>query len=136
MRRWLLALVALAIGIGLALALVVQNLDALLDAQRDRIAERAEAVLGRKVEFGRVRVSLGAALAIRVEDLRIADDPDFSKEAFLGADSLRVRLKLLPALRGEGAIDEVSLDAPSIGVIGTSRGLSPASLGRRPGAGA
>src|SRR5262245_60238696 len=130
MRRWLIALAAVAVVLAIGLGLAVHSLDAFVEANRDAIARQAADALGRKVQFSEVGISLRRGLALRVAGLRVADDPAFSSEPFLSADSLEVRVAVLPALRGRVEIERVVLRRPSITVIQTAQGLSTASLGR------
>jgi uncharacterized protein YhdP len=130
MRRWLLALAAVALVLALGVSLAARNLDAYLDANRDALARQAADALGREVQFSGVRISLRGGLGLRVSDLRVGDDPAFSSEPFLAADALEVQVALLPALRGRIEVERVVLRSPAIQVIGTAQGLSTASLGR------
>ncbi len=130
MRRWLVALGCIVLLLGLGLGLAAYNLDAYLNANRDAIAGEVSRALGREVAFGEVGVSLRGGLGVRVADLAIGDDPAFSKDSFLTAGALEVRVKVLPALRGRIEVDRVVLRSPAITVIRTARGLSTESLGR------
>jgi hypothetical protein len=130
-----------AIGLGLvvlllaaAVGLAAANLETWINRNRDALAHRAEARLGRELSFGEVGLGLAAGLVVRVADLRIGDDPAFSKEDFLRADAVEVRVKLLPALFGNLEVGRVVLREPSIHVIRTERGLSTDSLGAAGGA--
>lgn len=130
MRRWLLALAAALLVAALGLAVAAYRLDAWLDANREAIARRAEQALGREVAFDRVSLSLARGLALRIDALRIGDDPAFSSEPFLVADAVDVRLRLWPALRGRVEVERVRLRAPALTLIASERGLSTQSLGR------
>jgi len=129
MRRWLLVLVVvLCVGIG-AVALAVANLDAYVNANREAVAARVEGVLGRKVSFGEVGLSFAGGIGVRVSDLRVGDDPDFSQEDFVGAEAVDVLVRIVPALFGRIEVARVVLRSPRITVIRTSKGLSTDSLG-------
>jgi hypothetical protein len=131
-RRWLVALAAVALAFALGLSLAAYNLDAWIDANRDAIARRAAEALGREVAFDRIGVGLHRGLVVRVAGLRVGDDPAFSKEPFLRAEAALARVALLPALRGRIEVERVLLRSPEIAVIRTAAGLSTASLGRAP----
>jgi uncharacterized protein involved in outer membrane biogenesis len=124
------ALVLLAVALGLAAA----NLETWINRNRDALADRAQARLGRELSFGEVGIGLAAGLVVRVADLRIGGDPAFSKEDLLRAEAVEVRVKLLPALFGKLEVGRVVLRKPSIHVIRTERGLSTDSLGAAGGA--
>lgn len=115
-------------------ALAAINLDGYLNANRGLVAERVEAALGRKVAFGEVGISWRGGLGVRVSDLHVGDDPAFSKEDFVAAEAVDVRVKLLAALFGRIEVDRVILRAPRVTLIQTAQGLSIDSLGRSRGA--
>ncbi|MDJ0864543.1 MAG: AsmA-like C-terminal region-containing protein [Myxococcota bacterium] len=129
MRKLLIVLGVLVLVAAGAVALVVANLESYVNDNRDWVAEQAQTALGRGVGFGEVGISLWGGLAVRVADLRIDDDPAFSKEPFVTAGAIDLRVALGPALRGEIVVDRAVLRSPSITVIQTSSGLSTASLG-------
>jgi AsmA protein len=129
MRKWgiLVGIVLLAL-VG-ALVLAALNLNRFLNQNRDLIAKQAQRAVGREVRFGELGVSFAGGLAVRVEDLRVGDDPAFSKEDFVSAETVDVGVKILPALFGRIELGRVVLRSPSISVIQTSQGLSIDSLG-------
>jgi AsmA protein len=129
-RRWLAVPLAVVLLLGLALALAARNLDVYVNANREALARRAAEALGREVAFGEIGISLRGGLAVRVADLRVADDPSFSRRPFLRAEALEVRVRLLPALRGRIEVERVVLRSPEVSVIETARGFSTATLGR------
>jgi hypothetical protein len=131
MRKWIVILgIAVLVVVG-ALALVVVNLNSYLneDENREWVASQAESALGRSVSFGEVNISVLGGLGVRVADLRIGDDPAFSKEPFVSADVIDLRVAILPALLGDIEVGRVVLRSPAITVIQTARGLSTNSLG-------
>jgi AsmA protein len=128
-HRWLLALAAAALVAAAGVAVAVYHLDAWLDANRAAIEAQAEAALGRDVAFDDVGISLAHGLAVRVDALRIGDDPAFSPEPFLVAEAVEVRMRLWPALRGRIEVERARLRAPVLTVIASAQGLSTRSLG-------
>ena len=130
MSRWVIAaIVVLAVIASGAVALL--NLNAYLNRNKDWLAARAEQALGRDVEFAEIGVSLAQGLGVRVRDLRIADDPAFSKEPVVRAADAIVRMRIVPALFGRYEIARVVLDEPVINVIRTNEGLNLSTLGAR-----
>jgi hypothetical protein len=128
-RRWLLAGV---VALGLVIAAVVVallNFNAFLERNRDWVAERISAALGRPVAFGSVRLSLRGGLGAQVEDLRIADDPAFARDDFLRVQRARVVVRILPALFGRYEVRRLVLEAPEVTVIRTARGFNVESIG-------
>jgi uncharacterized protein involved in outer membrane biogenesis len=132
-RRWIaIAAVALVVLLGVV-ALAAVNLNTWLNANRALVAERVKQALGREVSFGEVGLSLAGGLGVRVSDLRVGDDPAFSREDFLRSDVVDVVVRIWPALFGKIEVERVVLRAPALTVIRTAKGLSIDSLG---GAGA
>ncbi len=129
MRRFLLALACALLLLCAGFGLAVFNIEAWANANRDAIAKRAARELGREVSFGEVGISLRGGLGISIADVEIADDPAFSKEPFLRAAALELRVRILPALRARIEVDRVVLRSPEITLIRTAQGLSSASLG-------
>ncbi len=129
MRKWIAAaLVLLALAAG-AVALAAANLNSYLNANRDWISRQVEAALGRRVAFDEVELSLWGGLGVRVANLRVGDDPGFSREDFLEAREVRVNVGILPALRGRFDVSRVVVDSPAIALIRTGKGLNLASFG-------
>lgn len=129
MRKWILGFAIACLVVVGALALLAANLNSYLQENREWVAEQAQSVLGRPLSFGEVGISLMGGVGVRVADLRIGDDPAFSKEDFVQADAVDVRVAILPLLRGTVEVTRVVLRAPAITVIQTAKGLSTDSLG-------
>jgi uncharacterized protein involved in outer membrane biogenesis len=129
MRKWIIVFgIVILVAVG-ALALIAVNINSYLNENRDWVSEQAESALGRSVSFGKARISLLGGLALRVADLRIGEDPAFSKEPFVSADAIDLRVAVLPALFGKIEVGRAVLRSPTITVIQTAKGLSTDSLG-------
>ena len=113
MRKWIIV-AALALVLGGGLWVATANLDAWLNENRAWVGEQLSAALGRDVSFGEVGISLRSGLGVRARDLRIGEDPAFSKQDFVQAEAVDVRVKLLPALFGEIQVARVVLRSPSV----------------------
>jgi uncharacterized protein involved in outer membrane biogenesis len=131
MRKILVILGVVAVVVIAAVVVVVANLNSYLNEEENRawVAGQAEAALGRSVGFGEVGVSLLGGLGVRVADLRIGDDPAFSKDPFVSAAAIDLQVAVLPALLGRIEVDHVVLRSPAITVVQTARGLSTSTLG-------
>ena len=129
MRRWLVvggvALLILVAG----LAFVVANANRYLNEHRDWVAERVERAVGRRVRFAEIGVSLRGGAGVRLRDLRVADDPAYSREDFAEVGEAVVRLRLWPLLRGRVEVGRVVLRSPRLSVIRDERGFNFATLG-------
>ncbi len=136
MRKVLIIGMVFVVALAAALALAFRNLDTYLTENRDLVAAEVAEVLGRDVHFESVAVSWRGGFGVRVNALRIGDDPAFSDEDFLSADAVDVRVRLLPALLGRVEVARVVLRAPRVFVTQTREGLSTDSLGGGPPAAA
>jgi hypothetical protein len=105
------------------------NLNALLAQNRDRIAGLASEAAGRTVAFETASVAFSSGLAIRIDGLRVAEDPRFGKVDFLALESAFVEVALWPALQRRIEVRGVRLVRPTIQLVETSRGYNFATLG-------
>jgi uncharacterized protein involved in outer membrane biogenesis len=129
MRKWIIVVGIAILVVAGGVALVVANITSYLNDNRDWVAGQVESALGRSVSFGEVGVSLLGGLGIRVADLRIGDDPAFSKGPFVSVAAIDLGVAIVPALFGDIEVGHVVLRSPAITVIQTARGLSTDSLG-------
>src|SRR5262245_45380827 len=134
-RNIVVGIVGLALGVAVALAIVAANLDRYIERNRDWIAQRIEAAVGRPVRFARLGVSLRGGVGVHVDELRVGDDPAYARDDFLRVGSARVVVALLPALRGRWEVKRLVLDEPSVTVIRDARGLNLSSLAPPPAEG-
>ena len=131
MRKWVILAVVLAVlAGGVAIALV--NLNSYLNRNRDWLASQVEAALGRKVSFSEIGVQLFGGFGARIKDLRIADDPAFSKNDFLKAGDVEVSMALWPALFGRYEVKRVILKQPDVTIIKTKDGANYETIGKKP----
>jgi len=113
--------------VGLAVVALL-SLNRLVHANRDRIAREAERALGRSVALGDIGVSLGHGLALRIDDVRVADDPRFGDADFIRLGGAVARARLLPLLSGNLEIASILVESPVVTWFGTAvAGISPHS---------
>lgn len=113
--------------IGFVLALlfvVIIALPFLLDANqfRSQFESKLAEALGREVRVGNLKLApLSGSLS--VHDISIADDPQFSRSAFVTAKSLKAGVELKPLLFSkEVRITGLSLDKPTIHLFRSASG--------------
>ena len=114
------------------LAWAAWNLNAYLDRNKDEIAGRIAAQLGRPIRFDTVGVSLRGGLAVAVDGLEITDSPEYSTGDLFSASSLRVVVRLLPALLGRIEVQKIVVDEPTLTVVRTAAGMNTDLLVPRP----
>lgn len=93
-----------------------------LDRYRAALASRVGKALGREVTLGSLRVDLWGGIGAEAKGIQIAQAPGFGSEPFLAADALRVRVQLLPLLRGQVKVSTAVLERPRIRLMHTRDG--------------
>ncbi|RLB06124.1 MAG: hypothetical protein DRG50_06055, partial [Deltaproteobacteria bacterium] len=93
-----------------------------LDRYKDMIEARLEEALKREVSVGALRITILPTLGAKIEDLIISNPPGFSPTPFLFLHALRVRVKILPLLRGKKEIAGLTLQGPEVFVERDKRG--------------
>lgn len=121
MRTLLIIGTVLLIAVGL-LAFALINLNSLIASNKDRILHQVEQTLGREVAVQEIGVTVWGGIGARLTQFRIADDPDFSTEAFVRADDLQVNVALWPLLSQEIQVSRLILNSPQIQLIRNEQG--------------
>jgi uncharacterized protein involved in outer membrane biogenesis len=116
MRRRTLVLVLLAAGFVLVAGTVVLALPTLLDLPRFQALLRSEAsrLLDRPVRFERVSLGYWPLPAVRIRGLTVANAPGLGPDPVLAVDDARIRVRLLPLLRGRIQLGEITLEKPRV----------------------
>lgn len=129
MRKLIIGIAVVLVLLIAAIVLAVVNLNGFLEENRPRLAGMASEAAGREVDFERASVAFSGGLAVRLDGLRVAEDPRFGDTDFMRLDSAYVGVDLLPALRGEVSVSGIELRAPMIRVVQTAEGFNFDSLG-------
>ncbi len=111
--RWLVILA----GAVAALILVgYVTLKVLFPPQKLRamVVPRIEAAVGRDVELNAVRLKIFPRIAVRLEDLIIANPPGFSQEPAVRLEALELQVGFWPLLRRQFDLRQVRLLSPNI----------------------
>jgi uncharacterized protein involved in outer membrane biogenesis len=122
MRKLWIAAVTLLLLFVLTVVTAALSLNRLIAGNQDRILAQAQAVLGREVAVGRISVSLWDGLAVRLDDVRVADDPRFGSEDFVRIATLSVRAKLWRLLRQHFEVGRIVATHPRVSVIRNANG--------------
>ena len=121
--------VAVLLVILLALPLLIN-----VNSFRPKIESELTNVLGRPVTLGELSLSLLSG-NVGVENVSIADDPAFSKSAFVTAKSLKVGVELMPLIFSKTLnVTGIVLDAPKITLLKAANGTWNFSTLGGPGA--
>ena len=116
---------ALAVGL-LILALAVVPFFVDLDRYRARWLPAVESALGRRVEVGRVELTVLTGLGARVDGLAVHGDPA-DPEPLLAVESVRFRVRLLPLFRGRVVVARVVLTRPALRFVARPAAGPPAA---------
>jgi hypothetical protein len=130
MRKSLLILGVIVVVIAVAVGFVLANLNAYLNSNKDWLAAQVEGVLGRKVSFSEIGVSLSSGFVARIKDVRIADDPAFSQDDFVRAGAVEVSVKFWPALFRRFEVKRLVLEKPDVTILRTRDGMNYDSIGK------
>lgn len=129
MRRFIIGLVvvgALAIA---AVVFAVVNLNGFLEGNRERLTALASDAAGREVDFERASVAFSGGLAVRLDGLRVSEDPRFGESDFVRLESAYAGVDLWSALQGRVAVSGIRLEAPTLRIVQTAEGWNFDSLG-------
>ena len=92
----LLKILALIVGVLIVIAIAVPFF---IDANtfRPKLESELTDALGRPAKVGNLSLSLFSG-SVSADDISIADDPEFSKSAFVEAKSLKVGVEMIPLI--------------------------------------
>ena len=76
-----------------------------------------EESLNRRLDVGEVRLRLVPTPSIQLYQLKIYDNAPFADQMFFSAEQVRLRIRLLPLLRGQFDVTELILDRPAMSVV-------------------
>jgi AsmA protein len=113
------------VGIVLAVLLVIiVAIPFFIDANsfRPKIETDMTTALGRQVKVGNLSLSLLSG-SVAADDISIADDPAFSKSAFVQAKSLKVGVELIPLIFSKTLnVTQLTLNEPEISLVRSENG--------------
>lgn len=89
---------------------------------RQTIEEKASAALGRKVDLGRLSLSVWSG-SLSTETLAVADDPAFSTSPFLTAKAVKVGVKLWPLIVSQSLyVTGITIQNPDLTLVRNAAG--------------
>ena len=115
-------------AVGLLIVLVViaaVSLPLFLNADsfRTRIESTLSKSLGRTVTIGKLSLSVWSG-GLLAENAVVADDPKFSSQPFLQADSVKIRVEMLPLiLHRDVQVKGFVLDSPKVQLLRAANGM-------------
>ncbi|MGA2345036.1 MAG: AsmA family protein, partial [Candidatus Sulfotelmatobacter sp.] len=89
---------------------------------RPKLETELTGALGREVKLGNLSLSILSG-SVSADDILIADDPQFSKSAFVQAKSLKVGVELMPLIFSKTLnVTELTLKQPEISLVKSEDG--------------
>ncbi|MDR3763868.1 MAG: AsmA family protein [Acidobacteriota bacterium] len=120
MRKGLLILAGVVVVLLVAMLALAMLVNA--DHFRPQVEQQATAALGRQVTIGKLKLALFAG-GITAEKLSVADDPQFSNEPFLTADSMAIGVDLHALIFSRKLnVKSFTLHAPSVHLVQNAKG--------------
>src|SRR5579859_452760 len=114
--------ISAAVLLGIVFLILLLTLIVNVNQFRPTIEQHMQASLGRQVAIGDLRLSILNG-GISVEDISIADDPNYSQQPFLKAKSLDVGVDLLPLIFSHSLhVNSATLREPELYLVRGSGG--------------
>ncbi len=120
MKR-ILKILAIIVGVLIVIAIAIPFF---IDANtfRPTLETDLTTALGRPVKVGNLSLSLFSG-SVSADDISIADDPAFSKSAFVQAKSLKVGVEMMPLIFSKQLnVTELTLNQPEISLVRSENG--------------
>lgn len=117
--------ILIGVGVVFAVLILIALLLPLLvnvDRLRPEVQKQASDALGREVTIGKLSLSIFSG-GVTANDIAIADDPSFSKQAFVTAKSLDVGVDLMPLIFSKALhVNTLTLQEPEIHLVKSGAG--------------
>jgi len=117
----ILKILAIVVGLLIVIAIAIPFF---IDANtfRPKLEAELTTALGRQVKVGNLSLSLFTG-SVAADDISIADDPAFSKSAFVQAKSLKVGVEMIPLIFSKTInVTELTLNQPQISLVKSENG--------------
>jgi AsmA protein len=139
-RRRYVRIGAIALAV-LLLILIVLPFLINVNTFRPKVESEASAALGRPVTVGNLSLSIFSG-SVSADNITVADDPAFSKSAFLTAKTLNIGVELMPLIFSKQLnVTDITLNEPQITLLKAANGqwnfssMGSASTKKQPSAG-
>lgn len=117
--------ILIGVGVVFAVLILIALLLPLLvnvDRLRPEVQKQASDALGREVTIGKLSLSIFSG-GVTANDIAIADDPAFSRQAFVTAKSLDVGVDLMPLIFSKALhVNTLTLQEPEIHLVKSGAG--------------
>ncbi|HXJ94728.1 MAG TPA: AsmA family protein [Terriglobia bacterium] len=111
-------------ALALALLAAAWFLPSILSAERyrHRVATRLQQALGRPVQFGHISLKFIPRPGFSIDNVSVLEDPQFGAEPFARVDHIDCDVSLVGLLRGQAALESLSLEGAAINLVRDSPG--------------
>ena len=106
--RRLIGIAAIVVGLVFVVLLALPYVVS-LDSMRDRVVQRAEAALHRKVEIGKIRLQILSGPGAGIEKLVVHNGPGWESPVLLTADVVSVKVAFWPLLQRRVEVRKIVL---------------------------
>ncbi len=111
--KWMGIAIGGVLILAVLLAILLPSLVS-LERYRNFVASRVARALGRDVRLQSLQVSVWRGIGAEARGIQVAEAAGFGAEPFLTADALRMRVQLLPLLKGQMRVTSAVLERPRI----------------------
>ena len=94
-----------------------------LNQYKGEILAKVRPAVNRDVDFDRIELTVLSGFGAELQGLKIPENPEFASDNFVTLDSLQVRLKLLPLLKGEVQVSKLILKSPVVHIRRNAQGV-------------
>ncbi len=121
-RKKLFIGIAAGIAVVLILAIIAPFVID-LNKYKGTILSRIRPAVNRNVDFESINLTVLTGIGAEIKGLKVPENPAFASGNFVTLDSVKVRLRLLPLLKGEVRIAKLVFNSPSISIIKNAQGV-------------
>jgi uncharacterized protein involved in outer membrane biogenesis len=130
MRKLGIALIVIIALIIVAIVVIPLVVD--VNRYHGLVQSQLEKALGRPVSFGAMHLSMTPP-SVRLDNVVIAEDPQFGGGTFAQAHYIDASVKLMPLIRGNVDIRSLTLDQPQVQLIHNAKSVwNFSTLGKKP----
>jgi len=94
-----------------------------LNRYKGQILSRVRPAVHRDVDFDSINLTILTGLGAELEGLRVPENPSFAGDTFVTMDSVKVRIRILPLLKGQVRVARLVFKSPVVHVKRNAQGV-------------
>lgn len=94
-----------------------------LNQYKGTILAKVRPAIHRDVDFDRIELTILTGIGAELQGLKIPENPEFASGNFITLDSVQVRLKFLPLLKGEVQVSKLVFKSPVVHIRRNAQGV-------------